>query len=143
MLDGKVVLVTGGTGSFGQHFTEALLERHEPARMVVFIFIPSMKIVELAHVIAPEVEVVGIRPGEKLHEVMVTADDTRTTVRREGYYAILPDYHGWEADWQDPIEGGERCPDGFVFSSETNTDWLSPEELRALLESEGAGAGDG
>lgn len=97
--------------------------------------IPSMKLTDLAKVIAPDarIEVVGIRPGEKLHEVMVTADDARSAVRHDGYFAILPDHQHWEANPPDPLQGGEWCAEGFVFSSDTNPDWMTPEQLREML----------
>lgn len=96
--------------------------------------IPSMNIVDLAEAIAPECEIniVGIRPGEKLHEVMIPEDDARSTVEYDTYFAILPSFHDWTSDVWD-INGGTRCPDGFRYSSDTNTQWLSDNELRALL----------
>jgi UDP-N-acetylglucosamine 4,6-dehydratase len=94
--------------------------------------IPSMRVVDLAEAIAPGVRrrVVGIRPGEKLHEVLVTADESRHTVERDGMLVVLPEYHWWSDDgWDD----GKPLDDGWVFSSATNDHFLSVDELRAML----------
>lgn len=97
--------------------------------------IPSMNIMDLARAIAPECEtqVVGIRPGEKLHEIMVAEDDARHTLEYDDYFAILPSFHEWEEGAPDAVPGGRPCPDGFRYSSETNDAWLSPEELRRMV----------
>jgi UDP-N-acetylglucosamine 4,6-dehydratase len=98
--------------------------------------IPSMNIMDLARAIAPEcdTEVVGIRPGEKLHEVMVPEDDARHTLEYEDYFAILPAYHEWTQEERLHENGGTLCPPGFRYSSDTNTQWLSIEELRSMIE---------
>lgn len=96
--------------------------------------IPSTKIIDLAAVIAPECEhrVVGIRPGEKLHEVMVSEDDARNTLEFGDHYLIKPSFIGWADDvWK----GGKQVPDGFKYSSDTNTWWLTMDEMRDLIES--------
>lgn len=97
--------------------------------------IPSMLITELAEVIAPgcKQEIVGIRPGEKLHEIMVPEDDARTTLEYDDYYAILPAYHEWDIEGYKEKFGGTPCPDGFKFSSDTNTEWLGHDELRTMI----------
>lgn len=97
--------------------------------------IPSMQIMDLARAIAPEcrTEIVGIRPGEKLHEVMVPEDDSRHTLEYDDYFAILPAFHDWDTDNYIHQNGGRLCPDGFRYSSETNTHWLSVDELREML----------
>jgi UDP-N-acetylglucosamine 4,6-dehydratase len=94
--------------------------------------IPSMKLIDLAEALAPECEkkVVGIRAGEKLHEVMVPEDDARRTLEYDRYYAILPDL-GEETRASHP--GGKPCPDGFRYGSDNNEDWLSVDGLRAML----------
>jgi UDP-N-acetylglucosamine 4,6-dehydratase/5-epimerase len=94
--------------------------------------IPSMNIMDLAAVVAPEckTEVVGIRPGEKLHEVMVPEDDARNTVELEDRYVIMPAFNQWEAE---KYSGLPRCPEGFRYSSDTNTRWLTREELGDMV----------
>ncbi|SRR3989339_340613 len=99
--------------------------------------IPSMNIVDLAKAIAPECkhEIVGIRPGEKLHEVMITDDDARHTVEFDEYYVIEPEFHWWsKKDFL--LNGGERVKEGFRYASNTNEKWLSVEDLREMVDSE-------
>jgi UDP-N-acetylglucosamine 4,6-dehydratase len=97
--------------------------------------LPSMNIMDLARAIAPEcrTEMVGIRPGEKLHEVMIPEDDARYTVEYGDYFAILPPFHDWDAMAYVEKNGGRTCPEGFRYSSDTNTQWLSVEELQAMI----------
>ncbi|MFE0013682.1 UDP-N-acetylglucosamine 4,6-dehydratase (inverting) [Mesorhizobium sp. NPDC059054] len=87
--------------------------------------IPSMKVVDLANAIAPGIphEIVGIRPGEKLHEVMVTGDDARMTVDLGDRYAILPSFRFWTAD-EGASTGVKRVPNNFNYSSDINDEWL-------------------
>ena len=102
--------------------------------------IPSIHIMDLAEAMAPHFpkEFCGIRPGEKLNELMISADDARHTVEFENYYVILP-----ELTSEEPIHEqtprlfvkGQPVPAGFVYASHTNTDWLSTEELHQFLES--------
>jgi UDP-N-acetylglucosamine 4,6-dehydratase len=94
--------------------------------------IPSMRLVDLAGAIAPECELqeIGIRAGEKLHEVIVGEDDARHTLEYDDYYAILPG----DSDAYLKRNGGQRCGDGFTYSSDTNTQWLSVDDLRAMLQ---------
>jgi UDP-N-acetylglucosamine 4,6-dehydratase len=97
--------------------------------------IPSMKIMDLALTIAPEctTKIVGIRPGEKLHEVMVPEDDARHTMEYKNHYAILPSFHEWDSLEYAKSNGGKPCPDGFRYSSDSNTRWLTPAELQAIV----------
>lgn len=99
--------------------------------------IPSMSILDVAKAVAPECEikVVGIRAGEKLHEVMVPEDDARHTMEYEDHFAIHPSFRMWSIDEQ-TRNGGTLCPEGFRYSSERNTEWLTVEELRELVELE-------
>lgn len=96
--------------------------------------VPSMNIMDLAAAIAPgcRTEVVGIRPGEKLHEVMVPADDARRTVELPNFYVIQPDFPHFErhADWKE----ARPVPDGFCYASDSNTQWLTKEELQRLVQ---------
>lgn len=93
--------------------------------------IPSMKITDLATVIAPDArqEVVGIRPGEKLHEQMIGAEDAFYTYEYEDHFKILPAIHDWDKDYA-RIKDGKRVPDGFCYTSDNNGDWMSPDALR-------------
>src|SRR5205823_5043441 len=95
--------------------------------------IPSMNIMDLAAAVAPEckTEIVGIRPGEKLHEVMVPEDDARNTVDLEDRYVILPQYRFQSGP--DPYAAAKRCADGFRYGSDTNDRWLNAKELAAMV----------
>ena len=98
--------------------------------------IPSMKVVDLAHALAPGVthHVIGIRPGEKLHEVMITRDDARSTYDLGDRYSIEPAAHQWDPGRQAAINGAMPLPEDFRYSSDQNDDWLNAESLNALLQ---------
>jgi UDP-N-acetylglucosamine 4,6-dehydratase/5-epimerase len=94
--------------------------------------IPSMNIMDLAEAIAPgcEVNEIGIRPGEKLHEVLLSEDEARQTVELDGMYVIKPHHPWWsEQNWQN----ARSLHNGFRYSSDTNPDWLTIDALRELL----------
>lgn len=93
--------------------------------------VPSMNIMDLAQAIAPDcrTEIVGIRPGEKLHEVMVPVDDARRTVEMPNFYVIRPDFSHEATNWKE----GKPVPDGFCYASDSNPWWLTKEELRQLI----------
>lgn len=95
--------------------------------------IPSMNIMDLAKAIAPEckTEIVGIRPGEKLHEAMIMEDDARHTVEFNTYYVIQPEFPFWSAKY---AEGGKELNEGFSYTSDINDKWLTVEELYKLIE---------
>lgn len=97
--------------------------------------IPSMKVTDLARVVAPEArhEVVGIRPGEKLHEQMIGAEDSYYTYEYPEHFKILPAIHDWSSD-ANRIKDGKKVPEGFVYSSENNTEWMTPEALQAWID---------
>jgi UDP-N-acetylglucosamine 4,6-dehydratase len=97
--------------------------------------IPSMRIVDLAKAIAPECKLVpaGIRPGEKLHEVMIPADEARNCLEFDDHFAILPVQLGLDPLEYQKHRGGKFCPDGFCYSSDNNTQWLSRAELRSII----------
>ena len=97
--------------------------------------IPSMSIADLADAMAPEcrLEITGIRPGEKLHETLVTEDDARRTLEYDDYFAILPAFHDWDADAYARRNGGRRCEDGFRYSSDTNPLQMTAEDLRGMI----------
>lgn len=94
--------------------------------------IPSMRVVDLAKAIAPECEMefIGIRPGEKLHEMMITEDDARRTLEYDDYYVIQPEFPWWNQ--ADHVKG-KVLEDGFQYASHTNSTWLTVEELRELV----------
>jgi UDP-N-acetylglucosamine 4,6-dehydratase len=97
--------------------------------------IPSMKVTDLASVIAPDAKqsVVGIRPGEKLHEQMIGAEDSFYTYEYPEHFKILPAIHNWDQDGN-RIKEGKRVPEGFSYTSNNNTDWMSPEALRSWIQ---------
>jgi UDP-N-acetylglucosamine 4,6-dehydratase len=96
--------------------------------------IPSMRMTDLARVIAPDCrqEIVGIRPGEKLHEVMIPVDDGRLTLQFRDHFIIKPAFPWWGADWHSE-KGGRPCPDNFCFGSDNNTAWVADKQLAAII----------
>ncbi len=96
--------------------------------------IPSTRLVDLAKAIGPEcrIEIIGVRPGEKLHEVMIPEDESRNTYEFEGYYVINPAFEGC----RDRYKGCKavKAPEGFRYASDSNAWFLSREELAELLE---------
>lgn len=97
--------------------------------------IPSMKIVDLAACIAPNVllRTVGIRPGEKLHEVMITEDDARMTSELDDRYVIAPSNPDWSGEHLERL-GAKPVKEGFRYSSEYNSEWLDHDGLMRLLD---------
>jgi UDP-N-acetylglucosamine 4,6-dehydratase len=96
--------------------------------------IPSMNIADLARTVAPDLphEVVGIRPGEKLHEVMITEDDARMTLDLDDRYIICPGLEDWSRNHLD-VFGARPVANGFRYSSECNTAWLDGPTMVALI----------
>ncbi|MGH7000944.1 MAG: UDP-N-acetylglucosamine 4,6-dehydratase (inverting) [Stellaceae bacterium] len=96
--------------------------------------IPSMRVVDLARSLAPHLplKVVGIRPGEKLHEVMITEDDSRQTLELDDRYIIEPAFAWWSRGAY-VAAGAHPVPDGFRYASDTNTDWLDKHRLAELM----------
>ncbi len=94
--------------------------------------IPSMNIMDLAKAIAPEckTEIVGIRPGEKLHEAMIMEDDARHTLEYDSYYVIQPEFPFWSKQFAD---GGKELPEGFEYTSDKNNEWLTINQIQLLL----------
>lgn len=97
--------------------------------------IPSMKVTDLARVVAPEArqEIVGIRPGEKLHEQMISPEDSYYTYEYPEHYKILPVINGW-GECASRIKDGKKVEEGFMYSSDNNAEWMSDDDLRAWID---------
>ena len=96
--------------------------------------IPSMKVVDLARVVAPEakINVIGIRPGEKLHEVLISEDEARTVIELDDMYVVQPAEAFWFGrDWE---KQGKAINDEFRYASNNNTEWLSADEIGDIVE---------
>ncbi len=95
--------------------------------------IPSMRLVDLAEAVAPGcvIEYIGIRPGEKLHEVLLTEDEARSTVELDEMFVIQPSHPWWNGgNWV----SGRALPQNFRYTSDNNEQWLSPEQLQELID---------
>ena len=119
----------------GVQFVLDSLERMQGGEIFV-PKIPSFKVIDVAKVVAPDTptKIIGIRPGEKLHEVMITEDDSNFTVEFEKYYAILAPFL-MESNFYS--KNGSKVPFGFSFTSENNKYWHSVESFRAVLQTAG------
>jgi UDP-N-acetylglucosamine 4,6-dehydratase (inverting) len=100
--------------------------------------IPSYRITDVAEAIAPEarIEIVGIRPGEKLHEEMITATDALGTVEFDDYFVILPSFHLWDVNRfaaESGKGGGRMVPEGFAYDSGTNDTFLTVGQIKELI----------
>ncbi|WP_288459612.1 UDP-N-acetylglucosamine 4,6-dehydratase (inverting) [uncultured Sphingomonas sp.] len=97
--------------------------------------IPSMKVTDIAQVVAPEAtqEVIGIRPGEKLHEQMISEEDSQFTYEYPEHFKILPAIHNW-AESEARIKDGRRVAEGFSYTSDNNQEWMAQEQLRAWID---------
>lgn len=95
--------------------------------------IPSMKITDLATAMAPEIpqKIIGIRPGEKIHEMMISKDDARNTLEFENHFIIQPDFDWWHARSQ--IKGGSLVDNDFEYHSGNNKDWMSILDIKKLV----------
>lgn len=116
----------------GVRFVITCLERMRGGEVFV-PKIPSMKLTDLAQTVAPEAQqqFIGIRPGEKLHEVLLTAEEARHAKEFDDYYLIEPEHSFWS---RDSYPDGQRLSDGFQYASDQNDHWLSVEELRQMIE---------
>ncbi|MEO9461762.1 MAG: UDP-N-acetylglucosamine 4,6-dehydratase (inverting) [Marinomonas sp.] len=96
--------------------------------------IPSMRVDDIASVVAPEAKqkIVGIRPGEKMHEQMIGVEDAPFTFEYDEHFKILPNIHDWNVS-KERIKNGEPVAEDFVYSSDTNADWMKPAELEEWL----------
>ena len=94
--------------------------------------IPSMRIMDLAKAICPgcEIEEIGIRPGEKLHEALTGEDEARNTVSYKGMYVVMPSFSWWETT---NYHEARQLPEGFIYTSDMNEEWMSVEELREIV----------
>jgi UDP-N-acetylglucosamine 4,6-dehydratase len=94
--------------------------------------IPSVKIVDLAKALAPKckIKIIGIRPGEKLHEVMVSEDDSRNTLEFKNWFIVKPSFPWWNMENH---RGGKNVKEGFRYASNTNRDWLEGPGLKKAL----------
>jgi len=120
----------------GVRFVLEMLERMHGGELFV-PQIPSMHMMDLARAIAPDakIEFTGIRPGEKLHEEMISVDDARRTLEADGFYVVQPDMDWWVGSprakgW----DSAKPVPTDFRYTSDTNTKWLTIEELRAMID---------
>ena len=116
----------------GVHFVIRCIEQMQGGEVFV-PKIPSMKMVDLAHALAPdaEIKIIGIRPGEKLHEVLISEDEARGTVELEDMFVVQPAAalwfgHGW-------TDLGKPLPDGYHYASDNNQDWLTLEEIQEMV----------
>jgi UDP-N-acetylglucosamine 4,6-dehydratase len=94
--------------------------------------IPSMNIMDLARALAPDcaIDNIGIRPGEKLHEVLMSEDEARNSVELDDLFVVQPEHPWWDTTaWKT----GKKLPDGFRYSSDSNSQWLTIEQLQELL----------
>jgi UDP-N-acetylglucosamine 4,6-dehydratase (inverting) len=97
--------------------------------------IPSMRVTDVAAAVAPDAkhEIIGIRPGEKLHEQMISAEDSYYTYEYPEHFKILPVINNWSSDAA-RIKDGKKVPEGFVYSSDNNAEWMGIDELRAWID---------
>ena len=105
--------------------------------------IPSMKVTDMGRVIAPNADqkVVGIRPGEKLHEQMIGVEDSFFTYEYPDHFKILPSIHEWDKDIN-RIKDGRKVEEGFVYSSDNNDEWMGDAELQAWIDENHEKIGD-
>jgi UDP-N-acetylglucosamine 4,6-dehydratase len=104
--------------------------------------IPSMKVTDIAAAVAPSalLEMVGIRPGEKLHEQMISEEDSHYTFEYPEHFKILPAIHSWHEDFK-RIKDGKRVAEGFVYASDSNSEWMGVQALRSWIDANQARLG--
>lgn len=103
--------------------------------------IPSTRILDIARAVDPDckIKVIGIRPGEKLHECMIPVDEARQTLEFDDHYVIQPAFRSWTSKPPSYAAAGRPCAEGFSYSSDNNDDWLSIDQLRSLIASDSIG----
>jgi UDP-N-acetylglucosamine 4,6-dehydratase len=114
------------------HFVINCIEQMEGGEVFV-PKIPSTKVVDLAKAIAPnaKIEIIGIRPGEKLHEDLLSEDEARHTIELEQMYVVQPAEAIWFGySWKDK---GTSLPEGFSYTSDTNAEWLDVEGIKKYI----------
>jgi len=116
----------------GIRFVMECLERMQGGEIFV-PKIPSMKLIELAMSVAPEARIqnIGIRPGEKLHETLITEDEARHSLEYDTFFVIEPEYASWQ---KVVLPGGRPLPENFRYTSDMNTLWLTKEDLSKMIE---------
>lgn len=121
------------TAEQGVYFVISCVERMRGGEVFV-PKLPSMKLIDLARAMAPDAELncIGIRPGEKLHEALLSEDEARQTVDAGDRYVLLPSDRGWVGElWE---REGARLPEGFRYSSDSNDHWLTLDEMQDLID---------
>ena len=115
----------------GVHFVLNSIQRMTGGEVFV-PKIPSMKITDLAEAIAPEakIEFTGIRPGEKLHEIMITEDESRHATEFSDYFVIEPEFPFWK---KQSTDSGKILPDNYRYSSDINDEWLTKDDFEKML----------
>ncbi len=98
--------------------------------------LPSYRITDMAKAIAPEskIKIIGTRPGEKRHETMIPEDEAWHTLEFKDYFVIQPNFKWWDQEDYLKHRGGKHCPEVFSYNSGDNTEWLSIEDLRKMIE---------
>jgi len=116
----------------GVRFVIDCIDRMQGGEVFIPKF-PSMRVIDLAEVIAPEAEkkITGIRPGEKINEILLTEEESRHARDFGDYFVIEPEHPFWSYD---NLKGGEPLPDGFNYTSDNNSQWLTKEELKRMME---------
>ena len=94
--------------------------------------LPSMRVADIVEALAPDAErqIIGIRPGEKIHELLITSDESRHATVFEDHFVIYPAFPFWPADY----ERGDELPPGFAYASDSNDQWLTADEIRSMSE---------
>ena len=97
--------------------------------------IPSIKILDIVKAIAPKhnYKIIGIRPGEKLHEQLISSDESHSTFEYPNYYKILPSINEWKKD-KLRVKDGQKVIDGFYYSSDNNSKWMTPDDLKLWID---------